>query len=43
MYFSDTPFAKLRALLLDLHFIERVVDGKFHGFYHEDCTFRERL
>jgi hypothetical protein len=31
---NDISFAKLRALLLDLGFIERVVDGKYLGFYH---------
>jgi hypothetical protein len=33
---SDLPFAKLRALLLDLGFVEDVVDGKYLGFYHAD-------
>jgi hypothetical protein len=33
---NDIPFSKLRALLLDLGFIERVVDGKYLGFYHAD-------
>jgi hypothetical protein len=31
---SDIPFARLRALLLDLGFIERVIDGQYLGFYH---------
>jgi hypothetical protein len=36
MLSNDIPFAQLRALLLDLGFIERVVDGKYLGFYHAD-------
>jgi hypothetical protein len=44
MLFSDTSFAKLRTLLLDLGFIERLIDGKALGFYHADSdtvfTFR---
>jgi hypothetical protein len=33
---SEVPFAKLRALLLDLGFVEAVVEGKYLGFYHAD-------
>ncbi len=33
---SDVPFAKLRSLLLDMGFQERVVEGKYLGFYHPD-------
>jgi hypothetical protein len=49
MLFSVIPFARLRSLLLDLGFAERVIDGKgFPGkhlaFYHADSdtlfTFR---
>jgi hypothetical protein len=36
MISSDLPFAKLRALLLDLGFVEGVVEGKYLGFYHAD-------
>jgi len=36
MLFSDLPFAKLQAVLLDLGFVERVIDGKYLGFYHAD-------
>jgi hypothetical protein len=36
MLFSDIPFAKLRALLLDLGFLERVIDDKSLGFYHAE-------
>ena len=34
MLFSDIPFVKLRSLLLNLGFVERVIDGKSLGFYH---------
>jgi hypothetical protein len=34
MLFSDLPFAKLQSVLLDLGFAERVLDGKYLGFYH---------
>jgi hypothetical protein len=34
MIASDLPFAKLRALLLQLGFVEDVVDEKYLGFYH---------
>jgi hypothetical protein len=44
MLFSDVPFAKLRALLLDLGFLERVIDDQSLGFYHAESgavfTFR---
>ncbi len=31
---NNLPFAKLRRLLLDLGFSERVIDGKYLGFTH---------
>jgi hypothetical protein len=34
MLFSDLPFTRLQAALLDLGFVERVLDGKYRGFYH---------
>jgi hypothetical protein len=45
MSFSDIPFAKVRALLLGLGFIERVVDDKYLGFYHaeSDTLFAFRM
>jgi hypothetical protein len=45
MICSDLPFAKLRAALLDLGFVERLLDGKYHGFYHagSDTLFAFRL
>jgi len=45
MIFSDLPFAKLRALLLDLGFTEGVVEGKYLGFYHaqSDTVFPFRM
>jgi hypothetical protein len=38
---NDLPFAKLRRLLLDLGFGERVIDGKYLGFAHAEsgCFF----
>lgn len=36
MNFSDLPFAKLQSVLLELGFVERVVEGKYLGFYHAD-------
>jgi hypothetical protein len=38
---KDLPFARLRQLLLDLGFRERVVDGKYFGFTHAEsgCFF----
>jgi hypothetical protein len=36
MVASDLPFAKLRALLLELGFVEGVVEGKYLGFYHAE-------
>jgi hypothetical protein len=38
---NNLPFAKLRRLLLDLGFTERVIDGKYRGFTHaeSDCFF----
>jgi hypothetical protein len=38
MLFSDLPFAKLRSALLDLGFVERVIDGKYLGFYHAESN-----
>jgi hypothetical protein len=45
MHFSDIPFAKVRALLLGLGFDERVLEGKYLGFYHagSDTLFAFRL
>jgi len=34
MHFSELPFSKLQAVLLDLGFEERVIDGKYLGFHH---------
>ena len=44
MFSSNVPYARLRALLLDLGFIERVVDEKYFAFYHapSDCLFAFR-
>jgi hypothetical protein len=41
MPLNHLPFAKLRRLLLDLGFNERVIDGKYLGFTHEEsgCFF----
>jgi hypothetical protein len=36
MLFSDLPFTTLQSVLLDLGFVERVIDGKYLGFYHTD-------
>jgi len=33
---NDLPFARLRQLLLDLGFTERVIDGKYLGFTHAE-------
>ncbi len=45
MMFSDIPFTKVRALLLGLRFVERVVEGKYLGFYHAgtDALFAFRM
>lgn len=45
MLFSNLPFAKLQSALLDLGFVERVIDGKYLGFYHaaSDTLFAFRL
>jgi hypothetical protein len=45
MFFSNIPFSKLRALLLDLGFVEGVVEGKYLGFYHaaSGCVFPFRM
>jgi len=34
MLFSDLPFSRLQSVLLELGFVERVIDGKYLGFYH---------
>jgi hypothetical protein len=41
MSLNNLPFAKLRQLLIDLGFGERVIDGKYHGFTHAEsgCFF----
>jgi hypothetical protein len=38
---NNLPFAKLRRLLLDLGFSERVIDDKYRGFTHAEsgCFF----
>lgn len=36
MIISDLPFVKLQSLLVDLGFDERLIEGKFRGFYHAD-------
>jgi hypothetical protein len=45
MLFSDFPFAKLQSVLLDLGFAERMIDGKYLGFYHtaSDTLFAFRM
>jgi hypothetical protein len=45
MPLCDLPFAKLRRLLLNLGFSERVIDGKYLGFTHaaSGCFFAFRL
>jgi hypothetical protein len=45
VFSSNVPFARLRALLLDLGFTERVVDENYLGFYHapSDCLFTFRM
>jgi len=45
MLFSDLPFAKLKSVLLELGFTERVLDGKYLGFYHaeSDTLFAFRM
>jgi hypothetical protein len=44
MLFSDLPFARLKAVLVDLGFAERVIDGKYLGLYQDESdtlfTFR---
>jgi hypothetical protein len=44
MGFSDIPFASVRSVLLDLGFVERVIEGKYLGFYEAESetlfTFR---
>jgi hypothetical protein len=36
MLFSALPFAKLRHVLADLGFEERVIEGKYLGFFHAE-------
>ena len=45
MLLSDLPFTKLQSVLLDLGFSERVIDGKYLGFYHakSDTLFAFRM
>jgi len=45
MLFSEIPFARLQSVLLDLGFVERVIDGKYIGFYHaeSDTLFAFRM
>jgi hypothetical protein len=45
MHVSDVPFAKVRDLLLGLGFDERLIDGKYLGFYHagSDTLFAFRM
>ncbi len=45
MFFSDIPFSKLQSVLLDLGFVERVIEGKYLGFYHaeSDTLFAFRM
>jgi hypothetical protein len=45
MIFSEFPFTKLRSVLLDMEFVERVIDGKYLGFYHagSDTLFAFRM
>jgi hypothetical protein len=31
---SDLPFSRLRSVLLELGFVERLIDGTYVGFYH---------
>jgi hypothetical protein len=45
MLFSDIPFARLRSVLLDLGFVEHVIESKYLGFYHaeSDTLFAFRI
>jgi hypothetical protein len=45
MLFSDLPFAQLQSVLLNLGFTERLIDGKYLGFYHaeSDTLFAFRM
>jgi hypothetical protein len=45
MNFSDLHFAKLQSALQDLGFVERLLDGKYRGFYHagSDTLFAFRM
>jgi hypothetical protein len=36
MLVSKVPFAKLRTLLLGLGLVERLIEGKYRGFYHAE-------
>jgi len=45
MLFSDLPFARLQSVLLELGFVERVIEAKYLGFYHaeSDTLFAFRM
>jgi hypothetical protein len=45
MLFCDVPFARLQSALLGLGFTERVIEGKYLGFYHagSDTLFAFRM
>lgn len=45
MTFSNISFSQLRTLLLDLGFVEGVIEGKYLGFYHKssDSVFPFRM
>jgi hypothetical protein len=36
MLFSELAFGKLKAVLLNLGFTERLIEDKYLGFYHAD-------
>ena len=45
MLYSDITYARLRALLRNLGFLEQVINGTHYGFYHaaSDTIFTFRL
>jgi hypothetical protein len=45
MLFSEISFSRLQSVLLDLGFVERVIEGKYIGFYHaeSDTLFAFRM
>jgi hypothetical protein len=45
MLWSDLPFARLKAVLLGLGFVERLIEDKYLGFYHagSDTLFAFRM